>query len=321
MEKNLSMPKSTWSDGVTSLNGLRAIAALFPMALATATLLSCSMARYGTMVGNIPKEVNGWVANPEVRQYGRKTLFKYIDGGAELYLAYRFRKVYVHTYTKAGGPNIVMDIYDMSTLEDAFGVFTVEREGADIGIGIGSEYDAGLLRFSKGRFFVSIMTHEETRQSRKAVLSLAREVADTIQSTGDKPQFLSVLPDKGLIEHSIRYFHDHNILNLTYYIAEKNILHLDSQTEAVLARYSGEKGKPYLLLVKYQSTQVAKMAFRSFINAYMPDAAEPGIARTENGKWTAADVSSAFVAVVLEAPSDLWARSLLEAVRTKIGVK
>ena len=63
------------------------------------------------------------------------------------------------------------------------------------------------------------------------------------------------------------------------------------------------------------------MAFRSFINAYTPDAVEPGIARTENGKWTAADVFSAFVAVVLEAPSDLWARSLLEAVRTKIGVK
>jgi hypothetical protein len=88
------------------------------------------------MAEDIPKEINGWVAHPEVRRYGRKTLFKYIDGGAELYLAYRFHKVYVHTYTKAEEPDIIMDIYDMSTPEDAFGVFTAEREGDDIGIGM-----------------------------------------------------------------------------------------------------------------------------------------------------------------------------------------
>ncbi|NIR14590.1 MAG: hypothetical protein GWN86_11875, partial [Desulfobacterales bacterium] len=75
------------------------------------------MARLGTMMDNIPTEINGWVTHPEVRQYDRRTLFKYIDGGAELYLAYRFRRVYVHTYTKAGEPDIIMDIYDMSTPE------------------------------------------------------------------------------------------------------------------------------------------------------------------------------------------------------------
>ncbi len=273
------------------------------------------------MADTIPKEIHGWVANPEVRQYDRRTLFKYIDGGAELYLAYRFRKVSAHTYTKAGGPDIIVDIYDMSTPEDAFGVFTAEREGEDIGIGTGSEYEAGLLRFSKGRFFVSIMTHEETRQSRKALLSLARAVAGTIQSIGEKPRVLSLLPEKGLMERSIRYFYDHNILNLSYYLADENILHLDSHTEAVLARYSAEEGMPYLLLAKYRSRQHAKTAFRSFLNAYMPDAGGLGIARTENGTWTAADVFSTIVAVVLEAPSDAWAHSLLGAVRTKAGVK
>ena len=63
---------------------------------------------------------------------------------------------------------------DMSKAEDAFGVFTSERTGDDIGIGQGSEYEAGLLRFYKGRFFLSIMTFEETPQSKKTILSLAR---------------------------------------------------------------------------------------------------------------------------------------------------
>ncbi len=273
------------------------------------------------MVDNISQEINGWVSHPEVRQYDRKTLFEYIDGGAELYLAYRFRKVYVHTYKKAGEPDIILDIYDMSVSEDAFGVFTAEREGDDIGIGMGSEYEAGLLRFCKGRFFVSVMTHEETLQSRKAVLSLARKVANAIHSMGDKPQVLSFLPETGLIERSIRYFHDHNVLNLTYYLADENILHLGPHTEAVLARYAAEEGRPRLLLVKYPSTQRAKRACRSFLRAYMSDAVESKIVQTEDGKWTATDVWSVFVVVVLDAPSDEWARSLLEAVRANLGAK
>jgi len=272
------------------------------------------------MVRNVPKEIDSWVANVEVRTYNRKTLFRYIDGGAELYLAYRFCKVYVYAYKKVGEPDIIMDIYDMSTAEDAFGVFTSEREGDDIGIGQGSEFGGGLLRFFKGRFFVSVMTHEETPQSRRAVLSLGRAVADAIQSIGDKPKLVSSLPQKGLIESSVRYFYNHTILNLNYYIADENILLLGVHTEAVLARYSAEEGKPYLLLVRYPSTHQARTALRSFFNAYMPDAIQ-GTVQTENGKWTATDSHSRYVAVVFDAPSDTWALSLLETVRGELEVK
>ena len=271
------------------------------------------------MVGNVPKEANGWVANADVREYNRKTLFKYIDGGAELYLAFRFRKAYVYTYAKADEPDVIMEVYDMSTPEDAFGVFTSERVGEEIGIGHGSEYEAGLLRFFKGRFFVSIMARDETPESRKTVLALGRAVADSIQSIGEKPELLSRLPSKGLIESSIRYFYDHNILNLNYYVAEENILQLTPRTQAVLARYSTQEEKAYLLLVGYPSTRYAEKASRSFQATYMPDAIQ-GIVRTENGKWTATDLCSRFVAVVFDAPSDEWARSLLEAVCRELEV-
>ncbi|NIO06258.1 MAG: hypothetical protein GTN74_17125 [Proteobacteria bacterium] len=302
-------------------NGHQALPILVTMTLVVTTLFSCSMRRSGTMVRNIPKEVNGWAADPEVRQYDRKTLFKYIDGGAELYLAYRFQKVSVYRYTKTKAPDIVMDMYDMGTPQDAFGVFTAELEGEDIRIGQGSEYDAGLLRFFKGRFFVSIMTHEETQESKEAVYSLARAVADEIQTTGDKPELLSSLPNRGLIARSIRYFHDHNILNLNYYLADENILLLDSSTEAVLARYSSDEEKPYLLLIKYPGTRHAKRAFESFLNAYMPDAMGRGIVQTEDGKWAATALHSTLVTVVLDAPSERSARALLEEVRLKLEVK
>lgn len=308
------MSETTRSHGVKVLTGHQSIRTLIMTTLGVTMLLSCSVARLGTTSPSVPKNMNGWAADVEVRTYNRKTLFKYIDGGAELYLAYRFQKVYVYTYAKEGDSDIVMDIYDMSTPEDALGVFTSEREEDDIGIGDGSEYYAGLLRFYKGRFFVSILTHEETPQSRQTVFSLARAVGDGIQSVGDKPQVLSCLPQKGLIENSVRFFYDPTILNLHYYVADENILLLDIHTEAVLARYSVEEGKPYLLVVGYPSARRAEKAFRSFSNAYMPDAVD-GVVQTENGEWTAVDLHSTHVAVVFDAPSEARARSLLDAVR------
>lgn len=314
------MFQPTWKITVMFLIRCQRIRTLIAITLGTAMLLSCSMARLGTTMQNIPKEMNGWIVDGEVRTYDRKTLFKYIDGGAELYLAYRFRKVYVYRYTKAGEPDIIMDIYDMGTPEDAFGVFTSEREADEIGIGQASEYETGLLRFFKGRFFVSILTHEETPQSRKTVFSLARAVAGSIQIVGEKPKLVLSLPQQGLIERSIRYFHDPTLLNLHYYVAEENILLLDVHTEAVLARYAIEEEKPYLLLIRYPSTQHAKKAFNRFLNAYMPDAVQ-GVVQTENGKWTGADQHSAFLAIVFDASSEGYVRSLLEAVRIQLEVK
>jgi len=282
-------------------------------------LMSCSVAQIRTTVPDIPKTIDGWKADEEIRTYNRKTLFDYINGGAELYLAYRFRKAYVYRYTKPEGPDIVLDVYDMGTPKDAFGVFTAEREGDEIGIGQGSEYDTGLLRFFKGSVFVSILVQEETPESRKAVFSLARAVANGIESDGDKPQVILSLPRQGLMENSVRYFYSPTILNIHFYVADENILALDEGTEAVLARYDTEDGQPYLLVVRYPSTERAKSAFAGFLNAYMPDAAH-GVVQTENGKWTAAGLYSASVAVVLDASSQGHAQTLLDAVRRHVEV-
>ncbi len=50
----------------------------------------------------------------------------------------------------------------------------------------------------------------------------------------------------------------------------------------------------------------------------MPDAKETGTVQTENARWTATALHSRYVAVVLDAPSNESARSLLEAVRIRL---
>jgi len=314
------MPESMWGEAAAFLTGHQSVRTLTTAFFLMTMLVLCSVARLEAAVPDIPKDVHGWLAATQVRTYDRKTLFKYIDGGAELYLAYGFREVHVYTYTRAGQPDIIMGIYDMGTAKDAFGVFTSEREGDDIGIGQESEYEAGLLRFYQGQFFVSIMTFQETSQSKQAVFSLARAVADAVESTGERPQLVSALPQAGLIKNSIRYFYRHTLLNLHYYVADENILLLDSTTEAVLAQYAADGQKAYLLLVQYPSNQGASTAFISFVNAYMPEATKTGLVQTENGKWTAAQAQSRYVTVVFDAASDQSARLLLEAAHERLEV-
>jgi hypothetical protein len=63
-------------------------------------------------------------------------------------------------------------------------------------------------------------------------------------------------------EKSLRYFHRHEILNYHYFVADKNILHLDRHTDALFVQYRDDKG--YLLLVKYRDSNQAKKAYENF---------------------------------------------------------
>ena len=92
------------------------------------------------------------------------------------------------------------------------------------------------------------------------------------------------------MENSILYFYNHTILNHHYFVANENILQLNKQTQGVLARYALEDEKSYLLVVQYPTIHDADMAYKSFLNAYLPDAMTKGMVQTENGKWTVTDL-------------------------------
>jgi len=264
----------------------------------------------------VPNEIYGWKAEGEVEIYDRETIFDYIDGAGEIYLLYDFRKVMVFRLVRTSDPTIFVELFDMGSSQDAFGVFSHARESEEIGIGQGSEYRGGVLCFWKGNFFVCIFSERETPATKKAVFDLAEKIAKKIKVTGVKPKLLDFLPDKGLADKSVRYFHLHTSLNYHYFVASQNILKLSPQTEAVLARY--EPDQSYLLYIRYQNQKQAKEAFNTFLNAYIPEEKESGIAQIENGKWVAAQLEGAFVVVVFDAPTKDNAQAVLEAVSNKL---
>ncbi|MBI5187614.1 MAG: hypothetical protein HZA07_00855 [Nitrospirae bacterium] len=271
-----------------------------------------------TMRKFLSSEIHGWKAERKAETYSRETIYDYMDGAGEIYLAYNFKELLVQRYVKTRAPEIIVEVFDMGSGEDAFGVFSYGqgREKGEIGIGQDSEYRGGLLCFWKDRFFICIRTERETPSAKRAVLALGRAISKAIRTKGEKPAILNYLSEDEFLEKSLRYFHNYAILNYHYFVADKNILNLDESTKAILARY--KDGKGYLLLVQYQDTEEAKTAFEGFINAYMPDARGSGVIQTENGKWTGAKLEKNFVIILFDALSKAQASSKIEVVRNRL---
>ena len=154
---------------------------------------------------NWPAEADGWKWDREVATFKGESLYHYIDGAAEVYLAYRVQRVSVRRYLKAGQPDIVAEVYQMASSEDAFGVFSLEHQDPEAGIGQGSEFGGSLLRFWKGRFFATVLGEGTGKEMEGAVLSLGRAMAAGIKETGEPPQLLRCLPDLPMFPPADRF--------------------------------------------------------------------------------------------------------------------
>jgi hypothetical protein len=265
----------------------------------------------------IPRTVGPWLSEAD-QVYDVETIFKSISGAGELYRSYNMKLVVSRRFHKDGRPDIVVDIFDMGSSEDAFGVFTHDLDGEDAGIGQGSIYKAGLLAFWKDRYFGSIVAEEETKDTKAAVLDLGRRIAAAIPKDGSKPKLFAFLPVDGLDAGHVRFLHDFAILNEHFFVADKDILLLEHTASAALATYATAGGKSTLLVVGYPDEAKAARAFESFSKNYMPGAKESGVVRTEDKKWTASAKAGTIVIVVFNADSDQFAMMQLASVQELI---
>lgn len=264
----------------------------------------------------IPQRVGGWEASGKDQTFNRQTLYDYMDGGAEVYLAFDFREVWARKYNGPGGKEMTLDIYDMGSPAEAFGAFSCDREDPGAGIGQESEYGPGLLRFWQGRYFVTVTSSADDETAAGAVLELGKDVAKQLGPPGAKPDMVAFLPGESLRPERTCYFHSVVNLNNRFFVASENILRLDRSTDGVFAEYeTGLAGPAYLLLVRYADPAKARSALQSFLISYLPEAGPGGLAKTENKKWVSASVQQNYLTVVFEAPSPETAKKLSASVK------
>jgi hypothetical protein len=220
--------------------------------IAPVLLLACAAAA-GAAVS-----VGGWEPAGKPETYTRKNLYDYIDGGADYYLAYDFRKLTVQRYRR-GRDEITVELYDMGSAPEAFGAWANDPPREQPRVGQQAAYAAGLLQFWKGPIYGRVFADHETPDLKRAVIGLGKEAAFAIKQTGRLPDLLKALPARGRVARSERYLHQETSLNNVLYLGSGNPLGLSAKTEAVFARY-GAKGETKLLIVRYPARAAAEQA-------------------------------------------------------------
>lgn len=261
----------------------------------------------------LPDRVGDWRATSEVETYDPETIFGYIDGHAEVYLAYGLKQCASRRYR---GPTdereIVVDLFEMATSDDAFGVFTHDLDGEVVPVGHDGLYRFGWLSFWKGRWFVSIYVEEETDDTRDAAFALGHAVAARIEEDANRPSLIGVLPAAGLEPRSVRFLRSEQILRTHLYLGDEPVFGLAPDTAAVLAKVVREGWSAHVAVVDFPTDQRALTAFEQFTSRFLDGAGAPEVARDPAGRWYGARVGGSRLTAVIGAGTEELATALLD---------
>jgi hypothetical protein len=262
----------------------------------------------------LPGTIDVWKKAGPPAIYAPETLSTYIDGGAELYISYNFKSALSVKYVDSLEREIAVDIFDMGSSYDAFGVFAHSRETIDSAIGQGSEYAAGLLTFWKDRYYVSVLAYPETPSTKDIVFQLGRAIAGAVPNEGSLPPILDRLPAEGLIPESVRYFHHYIWVNTFHFVSNDNVLNIEKDTPVALAKYRRGGATYFLLLIQYPDAGRAVTAAARFGRDVLGGAADKTRALGD-GRWAGLEIRGTLVSVVLGAPDAATVRDALARVK------
>jgi hypothetical protein len=296
----------------------------------------------------LPKTIGLWIRPDSPKVVTSANIFDYMDGAGELYLGYRFDHLDVYEYKARSQKEILVELYFMKSSDDAFGLLSLDWGGETIDLIPTSHhtdmnpdaiswpralYGQGLLRIWSGDIYARVMATQETPESREAVLSIGKAIAEDRKDQPD-PKIIGELRNPILMNWALRwdrtsFFRTHLVLNSLFYISHRNILDLDLACEAVAAVYEkkkspGDRTRIQFLLVKYPSAYRAKEALYHFHSAYLPEHALAKESSTgeiiqnayamEDG-WMAYTYAEKSITFVFECPDQETVRAIMDQIK------
>lgn len=255
----------------------------------------------------------------EYQIYNRKNLYDYMDGGAELYLSYDFQKLLVQRYGNRER-EITLEIYEMKTCRDAFGLFSLDQEGELLKMGDRAVYGAGLLKLWKSNFFVRIMDLNGDDELKDVFLGLGEKISFKIDKKGELPELIFRLPEEGLIPNSERFFHKQIVLNNLYFLSTENLLNLSEKTSAVMADYSINEMNLKLLLISYPDSSQAKLVLENFCKKYLRSnpSGKRIIQKVEEDKFIGLELEKNYLWITFESKDETKTEKFLQNVKENL---
>jgi hypothetical protein len=194
--------------GMEKRNGVALF--IFGLFIGVYVLFSPMRASYsGTNESPFP-DISGWKPTAEVETYSPTTLYEYIDGAADLYLAYDFEELKVADFKSEKKGAVTLEIYRLHSPTDAFGIYSQERLPASNYISIGAQgyIDKNMLNFIAGPYYVKINSFDTGAEDQKILLAFAGKTAESLEKGEQKaglPRLLAAFPEEGKVKNSEKY--------------------------------------------------------------------------------------------------------------------
>lgn len=171
----------------------------------------------------LPREFDGWTITAAPRYFGPDNLYDLINGGAEIYAEFGLVRMVTAEYGNPGRPGttVTIEVYDMGSVEGAFGRTARFLEGrqdpSDAGTGLPAAWShrgilgAGDLLAWKDRYLVHLTLLDESAGAdadsiaaagRKLLPAMAEAVLERIGGDPPLPAELAVFPAANRIPRS-----------------------------------------------------------------------------------------------------------------------
>lgn len=156
----------------------------------------------------LPK-VDSWDFSEAPQNYMPQTLYEYINGAAEIYLAYDFQELIVGQYDKKSSEkSLSIEIYDMGNEKNSFGIYSAERFPDTNFISIGNQgyLEEESLNFIVGKYYIKLLCFDCGEGSGDFLKRFSKEVVKRVKDKGQLPPILGFFPEEGLVQNSEKFF-------------------------------------------------------------------------------------------------------------------
>lgn len=203
------------------------------------------------------QEAGEWKSSGPPQVFKGEDLFTYIDGGAEIYYEYGFRQVLVQDYRNAKGRRISLEIFEMASPESAYGMYTFKThpDGQKVEAGEEAQIADYYLNLRKGNFLLTLTGLEAEKETQQDLIKLAKAVDIKLPPGAGKPRLVSLFPEEGLRETTLKFFKGNLGLYNTYPFFRTDVFAFERAAKAdYRSGYS-------LFIFEYGEGEAAKLKF------------------------------------------------------------
>jgi hypothetical protein len=152
-------------------------------------------------------EMSGWKQDGKAQIFSPKTLYEYINGAADLYLAYEFQDLRVAEYKGEKKAGVTVEVYRHKTPTQAFGIYSQERlaNAKFLDIGAQGYHEPNVLNFLTGPYYVKINGFNTGEDDEKVLMPFAKKVEEILGGKTLLPQVLSSFPQEGMKKNTEKF--------------------------------------------------------------------------------------------------------------------